>query len=189
MMVVFRLVSLRSRPVAAVFLGWLVLALLPAGLSAQERPAYHLGPGDHLRITVYEDKDLTGEYDVTDQGTVTLPLVGPVRIGGRTLAEAETVITDKYGKDYIKNPHVNVEVLNYRPFFILGEVQKPGSYPYQNGMTVIQAVSIGGGYTPRAQRSHITMKRASNPGAGEQEVSEDTPVLPGDVVRVPERFF
>jgi protein involved in polysaccharide export with SLBB domain len=182
-------VAWRCRSVAlAIVLFLLVLTALPGGGHAADRPAYRLGAGDHLRVTVYEEKELTGEYDVSDQGIVTLPLIGPVQIGGHTLTEAEAIVTAKYGKDYLVNPHINVEVLNYRPFFILGEVKNPSSYPYVNGMTVVNAVALAGGYTPRANKSHITLKHGSD-SAAEQEVPEDAPVLPGDVIKVPERFF
>ena len=154
-----------------------------------DAPAYRLGSGDKVRVTVFNEKDLSGDFDVNDQGLVALPLIGQVKVGGLTLSEAENLITQRYGKDYLVNPRVNVEVLNYRPFFILGEVKSPGSYPYVNGMSIVNAVALAGGYTPRANRDRIVVKHASTPGAGEQPVQEDSPVLPGDVIRVHERFF
>jgi protein involved in polysaccharide export with SLBB domain len=157
--------------------------------AADDSSAYRLGTGDKLRVTVFGEKDLSGEFDVNDQGVVALPLIGPTKLAGKTISEAETQITRSYGKDYLVNPRVNVEVLNYRPFFILGEVKNPGSYPYVHGMTVVNAVALAGGYTPRAKRDHFLVKRAIKPGASEQEVSEDAVILPGDVIRVPERFF
>ena len=157
--------------------------------AADDSAAYRLGTGDKLRVTVFGEKDLSGEFDVDDQGVVALPLIGPTKLAGKTISEAETQITQSYGKDYLVNPRVNVEVLNYRPFFILGEVKNPGSYPYVHGMTIVNAVALAGGYTPRAKRDHFLVKRAIKAGAGEQEVSEDAVILPGDVIRVPERFF
>ena len=151
--------------------------------------AYRLGTGDKVRVTVFNEKDLSGDFDVNDQGLIALPLIGQVQVGGLTLSQSQELITQKYGKDYLVNPRINVEVLNYRPFFILGEVKNPGSYPFVNGMTVVNAVALAGGYTPRANKNHIVMKRAANPSAGEQEVPEDGTVLPGDIIRVPERFF
>jgi protein involved in polysaccharide export with SLBB domain len=165
-----------------------VLALQPLQARAQAA-AYKLGTGDKVRVTVFNEKDLSGDFDVNDQGLVALPLIGQVQVGGLTLSQAQDLITQKYGKDYLVNPRVNVEVLNYRPFFILGEVKNPGSYPYVNGMTVVNAVALAGGYTPRANKNHIVIKRATAPTAGEQEVQEDGAVLPGDIIRVPERFF
>jgi len=150
---------------------------------------YRLGSGDKLRVTVFNEKDLSGDFDVNDQGLVSLPLIGQVKVGGLTINEAQDLITQKYGKDYLVNPRVNVEVLNYRPFFILGEVKSPGSYPYVSGMTVLNAVALAGGYTPRANRNNISIKRATSPQANEVEVQEDSAVLPGDVIRIHERFF
>lgn len=183
----------RARPrllCRLVLAGLLALAAIaPRVVSAEDTAAYRLGTGDKVRVTVFGEKDLSGDFDVNDQGMVALPLVGPTKLAGRTISEAEAQITQSYGKDYLVNPRVNVEVLNYRPFFILGEVQKPGSYPYVNGMTVVNAVALAGGYTPRANRGHIAVKRAAKTAAGEQEVGEDAIILPGDVIRVPERFF
>jgi polysaccharide export outer membrane protein len=156
---------------------------------ADDTSAYRLGTGDKVRVTVFGEKDLSGDFDVNDQGVVALPLIGPTKLAGKTISEAEAQITQSYAKDYLVNPRVNVEVLNYRPFFILGEVKNPGSYPFVNGMTVVNAVALAGGYTPRAKRDHIMVKRAAKPAAGEQEVNEDAAILPGDVIRVPERFF
>jgi len=174
---------------------WLMRSLLFALASpwptwaVAQTAGYRLGSGDKLRITVFNEKDLSGDFDVNDQGLVALPLIGQVKVGGLTITEAQELITQRYGKDYLVNPRVNVEVLNYRPFFILGEVKNPGSYPYVNGMTVLNAVALAGGYTPRANRNNITVKRASNPQGSEVEVQEDTVVLPGDVIRIHERFF
>jgi protein involved in polysaccharide export with SLBB domain len=167
----------------------LAASVAPRPGIAQDASAYRLGTGDKVRVTVFGEKELSGDFDVNDQGVVALPLIGPTKLAGKTISEAEAQITSSYGKDYLVNPRVNVEVLNYRPFFILGEVQKPGSYPYVNGMTVVNAVALAGGYTPRAKRDHVMVKRAAKAGAGEQEVGEDAIILPGDVIRVPERFF
>lgn len=163
-----------------------VFASAPAGA---ESAAYRLGSGDKIRVTVFNERDLSGDFDVNDQGLVSLPLIGQVRVGGLSIAETQQIITERYGKDYLVNPRVNVEVLNYRPFFILGEVRSPGSYPYVSGMTVLNAVALAGGYTPRANHDRITVKRAADPQSVEQPVAEGTAVLPGDVIRVHERFF
>lgn len=164
-------------------------SLLYARTVRAQAPGYKLGSGDKVRVTVFNEKDLSGDFDVNDQGLLALPLIGQVRVAGLTLSEAQELITQKYGKDYLVSPRVNVEVLNYRPFFILGEVKSPGSYPYVNGISIVNAVALAGGYTPRANRDRIVVKRASDPASGEQPVREDSPVLPGDVIRVLERFF
>jgi protein involved in polysaccharide export with SLBB domain len=184
---------LRSRRllllVAGVVACLLTSSLVTIGAHAADAPAYKLGPGDKVRVTVFNEKDLSGDFDVNDQGEIALPLIGQVKVQGHTISQVEKTITDRYGKDYLVNPRVNVEVLNYRPFFILGEVKNPGSYPYVNGMTVLNAVALAGGYTPRADKSHAMIKHADDPNAAETRVPEDATVLPGDVIRVQERFF
>lgn len=184
-----RLTSGMPRRVAAAALLIIASFFLPAASRAADVAAYKLGVGDKVRVTVYGEKDLSGDFDVNDQGEVTLPLIGAVRIAGKSVGDAETVITSAYGKNYLVNPHVNLQVMNYRPFFILGEVKNPGSYPYVNGMTVVNAVALAGGYTPRANQKGIEVKRGSTPAGADVTVSEDAGVLPGDIIRVPERFF
>jgi polysaccharide export outer membrane protein len=163
--------------------------LLHANFAQTADVAYKLGSGDKIHVTVYNEQDLSGDYEVGDQGGLALPLIGQVLIGGKTTSEAEALIAAKYGANYLVNPRVSIQVLNYRPFFILGEVKNPGSYPYQSGMTIINAVALAGGYTPRANKSGIKIKHTNDPSAPEQSIDENGPVLPGDVVRVGERFF
>ena len=105
------------------------------------------------------------------------------------MQELEEIITDKLSPDYLKEPRVSAEVQNYRPFYIIGEVSEPGSYPYVNGMTVINAVAVAGGFTYRARKGRIRIARESGDVTTELEVSNDTVVMPGDVIEVPERFF
>lgn len=181
--------SLRSVRVLLFIVSIAFLFAHCVNLNAAELPAYKLGPGDKVRVTVFNEKDLSGDFDVSDQGYIALPLIGQVKVAGKTISEVEATVTQKYGRDYLVDPHVTVEVLNYRPFFILGEVKTPGSYPYVSGMTVINAVALAGGYTPRANKDRIVIKHGNEPNAPEQKVQEDSPVLPGDIIRVPERFF
>lgn len=183
--------ALRVRPWWMAFLAVVLTFLMSTGLvlADDKVAAYKLGTGDKLRVTVFNEQDLSGDFDVNDQGSVALPLIGQVDAAGRTITEFQDLITQKYGATYLVNPRVNVSVLNYRPFFILGEVKNPASYPYVNGMTVINAIALAGGYTPRANKDKIVIKRANDSSGAEQSVGEDTSVLPGDVIRVPERFF
>lgn len=160
-----------------------------AAADTADRPAYKLGSGDKLRVTVFNETDLSGEFAVNDQGDVALPLIGAVRVAGKTLSQAQDIITEKYGAKYLVNPRVSIDVLNYRPFFIIGEVKTPGSYPYVAGMTVLNAIALAGGYTPRADKGHVEIKRAGEASAPEEAAGEDEVVLPGDVIRVKERFF
>ncbi|MCY3794965.1 MAG: polysaccharide export protein [Gammaproteobacteria bacterium] len=150
---------------------------------------FRLGAGDRLRVTVFGHEDLSGEFTVSDTGAASLPLVGGLALGGLTVREAEQTILDALKPDYLLNPRVGVEVLNYRPFYILGEVNSPGSYPYVTGMTVNEAVAIGGGFTHRAKKTQMVVIRASDATKSEHPVSVTDAVLPGDLIRVLERFF
>lgn len=171
---------------AAVFL--LSVVSFPAHAQG-ERVQYRLGPGDEVRVTVFGHKDLSGEFTVDGGGMVALPLVGNVDAGGKTLREFEGNVVTALRPDYLKNPRVSAEVLNYRPFYIIGEVKKPGSYPYVNGMTVVNAVALAGGYTYRARENRLLIIRADDPDRSKVEVDHGSAVLPGDVIEVPERFF
>src|SRR5271156_5937984 len=149
---------------------------------------YVLGAGDKLRITTFGEDDLSGEFQVSSTGIISMPLIGEVKAAGLTVSQVQSTITNKLADGYMKSPHVSLEVLNYRPFFIVGEVMKPGSYNYVNGMSVINAVAMAGGYTYRADKDDIKIKHGGNEGK-EEKVDESTTVVPGDVITVPERFF
>lgn len=149
---------------------------------------YRLGTGDKIRVIVYGEDDLSGEFQVDSSGFIRLPLIGQVNAAGRTVRDFEGDVTAKLADGYLKSPRVSVEVTNYRPFFILGEVNKPGEYPYVNGMNVVTAVALAGGYTYRADESDVYVRHN---GQAEKEVPADerTQIQPGDIVRVTERFF
>jgi polysaccharide export outer membrane protein len=149
---------------------------------------YRLGPGDQLRVIVFGETDLTGQFVVGSQGSISYPLVGEVQAAGLTLAEFSVQLQEELSV-YIRNPNVSVEVANYRPFFILGEVQRPGTYPYSANLTVHNAVATAGGFTYRANRRRVFIKHASDIEEQEYVLTSSTPVLPGDTVRVAERRF
>lgn len=206
-----RLRFARSGSIAAIFAAMFLVAActdgprpyLPAGAPVAAAPAgggeavplpkdanidYRLGSGDKLRVIVFGEPDLSGEFDVSGSGKVALPLIGQVEAEGLTLSQFEAAMIAKLMEGYLNNPRVSVEVMNYRPFYIYGEVGNPGQYPYTNGMTVLNAIAVAGGYTYRANTSQIYITR----GDGAEQTypaSQAVKVLPGDVVRVPERFF
>jgi len=165
------------------------LILLSIRVAPAEDKGYALGAGDKIRITVYNEADLSGEFEVSGQGLLSVPLLGQVQVMGKTTGEVQAILTQKYGKDFLVNPSVSIEVLNYRPFFIIGEVNRPGSYPYVNGMTIINAVALAGGYTARANHDGIKIKHSNESTQQERDAKEDTVVMPGDVIEVAERFF
>lgn len=158
--------------------------------TAGQSSAFSLGPGDRVRITVFGEQKLSGDYNVSNTGEIAFPLVGNLAASGRTLEQVQGALRDKLAGGYLQDPRVSVEVVNYRPFYIMGEVMKPGEYPYVAGLTLEQAIAKAGGYTYRAKRSRILIKGATD--ASEQSTTyRDKTILvqPGDTIRVPERFF
>lgn len=160
-----------------------------AGSSYDAEAAYRLGSGDKLRITVYNEDTLSGEYEVDGSGVLALKLIGLIEAGGKTIPEITRMIEDKLKDGYLLNPSVAIEVLNYRPFYVLGEVKEPGKYSYVSGMTVLNAVALAGGYTYRAKQSRVLVIRANDPSKREEVADQNTVIMPGDIIRVPERFF
>jgi polysaccharide export outer membrane protein len=149
---------------------------------------YQLGTSDQLRVNVYGEPELSGPYVVGSQGTVAFPLVGEVQAGGLTLQEF-TDSLQRALERYIRQPIVSVEVTNYRPFFILGEVQRPGTYPYSARLTVLNAVATAGGFSYRANTRRVFIKHANEEVEREYILNSTAPVLPGDTVRIAERRF
>lgn len=150
---------------------------------------YRLGNGDQVRLTVYDEADLSGQFTVDGAGRITIPLVGAVTAEGLTAREIEKAIAAKLKPDYVLNPDVTVEVMTYRPFYIVGEVRSPGSYPYFDGMTVINAVARAGGFTYRAREENFYIERSADGKSSRMDARPGTKVAPGDVITVRERFF
>lgn len=161
-----------------------------ASTNASEQHSFLLGSGDRLKITVYGEQKLSGEYAVTSGGYISFPLIGNVAVEGRTLEQVQEDMRNSLASGYLQDPRVSIEVQNYRPFYILGEVEKPGEYPYVSGLTLEQAIAKAGGYTYRAKKKKILIKGANQ--LTEQSFAyRDKKILvkPGDTIRVPERFF
>lgn len=163
-----------------------------ASAPAATPPApFTLGPGDKIRVTVFGEQAVNGEYTVGPDGAISFPLIGAVDARGRTVGDLRDAIAVKLAAGYILDPKVSIDVLNFRPFYILGEVNRPGQYPYADGLSVAQAVATAGGYTYRARTSRVFLRRAQQ--AVEEEVSlkggRQVWVMPGDTVRVAERHF
>ena len=157
--------------------------------ASSDARSYVLGPSDRVRLRVYGESDITGDYEVDTAGYISVPLAGRVRAAGLTTRQLERSVAAALSRGLLKDPRVNVEIANYRPFFILGEVKRAGEYPYKSGLTVLDAVASAGGYTYRANESKVVIRRA---GSGVEEThSLEGPVLvfPGDNIRVPERYF
>ena len=152
-------------------------------------PENRLGSGDKIRVITFGEESLTGEFFVGGEGKVSLPLVGELPAAGKTAREFQTEVEDSLKQGYLKEPKVSVEVLTYRPFYILGEVMKPGEYPYTNHLTVLNAVATAAGFTYRADTKKVFIKRANEGQERVYPLTTGTQVAPGDTIRIGERFF
>lgn len=177
------------RRLLGVVLTLVVFGLISSTAVSASEPVYQLGSGDKVKVTVFGEKDLSGEFEVSGEGMISMPLIGSIDAMGKSLSELEQSIEASLAQGYLKNPRVSAEVLNYRPFYIVGEVKEPGSYPYVSGMTVLNAVALGGGFTYRADKEDILIIRGGDKSQAPEKARPDTKVLPGDIVRVEERFF
>src|SRR5215204_7308196 len=158
-------------------------------LAAAATASPKLQPGDKLNITVFGEEKLSGGHEIDQSGQISLPLAGTVEAAGLTQAELEQSLAKRFRSQYLKNPKVTVTVATLRPFYIMGEVQKPGEYPYKSGLNVLTAMAIAGGPTYRASRSTVQVQRRGETTMRDYPISASVPVLPGDVIRVPERYF
>ena len=152
--------------------------------------SYNLGPGDEIRVITAGEDQLSGDFHVSDAGNIALPMLGSVKAAGMTTsALGEEIAKDAQSQQILKDPSVSVEVTNYRPIFVLGEVSKPGQYPYQPGMTTLTAVSVAGGFTYRAVESYASVVRDENGHSVEGKVKRQSFLRPGDVLTIFERHF
>lgn len=159
-------------------------------LPEADRGPYRLGADDELQITTYGEDRLSGKFKVSAGGNVAMPLIGTVKAAELTTAELEHSIATRLKKaQIVVDPEVAVEVTEYRPIYVLGEVTKPGPYPFKPGMTVLTAVAVAGGFTYRAQTDQAAILRTVNDHPVEGRALRTAPVLPGDVITVLERYF
>lgn len=166
----------------------LVAADLKGPVSEAGGP-YLLDTGDRLRIFVYGQPNLSRVYPVDHGGKIVVPLIGQVRARGRSVYQLAGAIRDRLAAEYVRDPHVTVDVIENRPFFILGEVRNAGQYPFVSGMTVETAAAIAGGYAERADEREVRITRRNNGLVEVIEAPSDYPVQPGDTIYVRERFF
>lgn len=148
-----------------------------------------LQPGEKIKVTVFGEDRLSGEYEVDPAGFVSLPLAGTVKAAGLSKPELEQALSKKFRGEYLRNPKVTVDVSSFRPFYILGEVGKPGEYAYRSGLNVMSAAALAGGTTYRASRSTALIQHVGEQGFKEYPFSPTIPILPGDLIRIPERYF
>jgi polysaccharide export outer membrane protein len=150
---------------------------------------YRLGPADKVKITVFGEAALTGEFLVGGNGKISMPLIGDVQAAGLTITMLQDSIANSLRQGYINSPRVSGEIMTYRPFFILGEVGKPGQYPFTNNLTVLNAVATAQGFTYRANTKVVYIKRAGAEGEQAYTLTTATQVAPGDTIRIGERYF
>lgn len=152
-------------------------------------PEYRLGPGDKVRVIVYGEPSLSGEFFVSGAGQVSFPLIGDVPAAGYPVTQLQETIANRLRGDYLTEPRVSAEVLTYRPFYILGEVNRPGEYPYTNNLSALNAVATAQGFTYRADTKRVFIKRANETTEQAFPLTTTTLVAPGDTIRIGERFF
>jgi protein involved in polysaccharide export with SLBB domain len=180
----------------------LVMALLISGctasslseaeqqsLAAAATAAPRLQPGDKIRVNVFGEEKLSGDYEIDQSGQISLPLAGTVEAVGLTQAELEQALAKKFRSEYLRNPKVTITIATLRPFYMMGEVEKPGEYPYRSGLNVLTALAVAGGPTYRASRNTVQIQRRGETSMRNYPISASVPILPGDVIRVPERYF
>lgn len=148
---------------------------------------YRLDSGDHIRIEVYNEENLLREIVINDRGSISYPFIGDINVRGMTSSELESFITEELRGDYLVNPTVFVEITQYRPFYVNGEVEEPGEFPFQPGITVRKAVSIAGGLSDRGSERKIFVIREQNEEPA--RIGLDEQVRPGDIITVDQRFF
>ena len=165
------------------------IALLTASQARADADSYRLATDDVISIVVFNEPDLNAKgVKISDNGTISVPLLGQVMVQDKTIAQIEQTLNDLFGADYLRYPKVTVSVDEYRPFYINGEVDEPGSYPFKPDMTVEIAVTIAGGFTERASKNKIFLAKENDAG-NRQRVNLDDKVRPGDVITVEESFF
>ena len=162
-----------------------------AQLNSELEAGYHVAAGDNLRITVFDEPTLTGEYLIGVGGDLSLPLIDAIAAGGRSTKELAQIISAKLkAGGYVLSPRVAVEIIKHRPFYILGEVKKPGEYPYSGNLTFEQAVASAGGFTPRASHRMISIRREGSSDELRVRLESDAlKIAPGDTITVRESFF
>jgi protein involved in polysaccharide export with SLBB domain len=151
---------------------------------------YRLGPGDHIKLMVFNQPSLSSDFTVDGAGFLSLPLLGPLKAEDQTTRQLEQSIAQELiDRKYLVNPSVAVQIVEFRPYYILGEINSPGSYPYIVNLTITKAVAAAKGYTYRANTHRVYIQRSGENTEVLYGVTPGTAVLPGDTIRVPERRF
>jgi polysaccharide export outer membrane protein len=155
------------------------------GLSA----SYVLGPGDLIAVQVFDEPEMSIETRISDRSTISYPFLGELSVNGLTALRLEDTITARLKGPYLINPEVTVSILEYRPLFVNGEVEKPGGFPFSPGLTVRKAISLAGGFKERANKGRINVVRETDPRKASRSIEVDDQVMPGDIITVERSFF
>jgi polysaccharide export outer membrane protein len=167
----------------------MLFALMVLTVTARAQTIYVIDSGDTVRVTVFGEPDLSGDFKVDATGRLNLALIGPIDVRSLTTDQARQKIHDAYLDGYLRHPDIAVEIIAFRPFFIMGEVNQPGSYDYVPGMNVLNAIAVGGGLTYRGDEDDIEILRGHDASRVVIPATLATIVMPGDIVRVAERYF
>ena len=186
----------------SIYGAFLVVALLASGctsgsispaeqesLAAAATAPAKLQPGDKIRVSVFGESQFSGDYQLDESGQISMPLAGTIKAQGLTQAELEQTLARKFRSEYLKNPKVTVTIASLQPYYILGEVEKPGEYPYKSGLNVLTALAIAGGPTYRARSDLVQIQHRGETSMRSYPISVTVPILPGDVIKVPQRYF
>lgn len=197
--------SSRNQEVVLLFSRFALLFLIavalgaPTGVAAQQSGAaaaatqddYALGPGDKVKIIVFSEPNLSGEFGISDTGQIAFPLIGGVDVNGRSVRDAAETIRARLADGYVNAPQVSLEVVKYRPYYIYGEVARSGEYPFASGLTVQQAIAAAGGYSYRAAKRHVFLRRGGEAAEARLDFKRNPTIFirPGDTLRIGERHF
>ncbi|UUX52054.1 polysaccharide export protein [Nisaea acidiphila] len=150
---------------------------------------YRLVSGDRVAVTVFGHKELSAIVDIADDGMLELPLVGKIEARGKTALGLRALVTEVVDRNYVIDPKVDIVIARYQPFYVLGEVNTPGSYDFMLGLNMRKAVAEAGGFTRRAAKTQVQLTRRTEHGQTVRDVSLDTAVFPGDVIEIKRRWF
>lgn len=166
-------------------------SLPPPGTAAYQANEYRLAAGDEVMVTVFGERELSKKYVVSSAGDLSFPLIGDVDVANKTVTELQDQLVAILSEGYLNDPRINAEVVSYREIFILGEVERPGEFPYRDDLTVLQAVALAGGFKYRADKNRVFIRRKGNQTEETYDLRDGRPVFvaPGDIIRFGERIF
>jgi len=183
---------------------FLILVIPASGCGGDARPATEaerqaiekaaaapprLEAGEKIRVSVYGEPSLSGDYQIDPSGFVSLPLAGTIKAAGLSQQQLEQELKIKFAGGYLRNPKITVSIIEYKPFYIVGEVTKPGAYPYTGGLTALSAIAIAGGTTYRANESNVLIQHLGEKIMRKYDMSTPIPILPGDIIQIPRRYI